>query len=71
MVTRLCQEVEAAGGGEEEKDVIRAFMGVSVRNFNHALDLVDANWGSLQQYMEEQMEIGPEEQAVLQKRYLL
>ena len=46
------------------------FMGVSVRNFDHTLDLIEKNWGSLQLYLEEQMEIGPEECARLQERYL-
>ncbi len=70
LVKKLCAEVEAAGGGETEKEVVRAFMGVSVRNFDHTLDLIEKNWGSLQLYLEEQMEIGPEECARLQERYL-
>ena len=71
LVERLCADVEAAGGGETEKEVIRAFMGVSVRNFNHALDIVEANWGSLKEYLEEQMKFGPEECRHLRDRYLI
>jgi len=71
LVEKLCAAVEKVGGGEEEKEVIRAFMGVSVRNFNHALDIIEANWGSIQGYLEEQMAIGPEEIKRLQERYLV
>lgn len=71
LVKQLCAAVEQAGGGEEEKDVVRAFMGVSVRNFKHTLDIIEANWGSIQGYLEEQMAIGPEEIKRLQERYLV
>lgn len=70
LVEKLCAEVEKAGGGEEEKDVIRAFMGVSVRNFQHGLDVIEANWGTLILYMEEQMGITQEDLLVLRERYL-
>ena len=70
LVEKLCSDVRAAGGGEAEEEVVRAFMGVSVKNFNHALDLVDANWGSLQGYLEEAMEIGHADCLRLQERYL-
>jgi hypothetical protein len=62
--------VEAAGGGEEEKEVVRAFMGVSVRNFRHALDIIDANWGSIPQYLDEQMGIDENDLKTLRDRYL-
>ena len=70
LVERLCADVEAAGGGEAEKEVVRAFMGVSVRNFCHALDVIETNWGTLGEYLEEQMAIGPAECARLRERYL-
>ncbi len=70
LVLKLCQDVEAAGGGEEEKEVVRAFMGVSVRNFRHALDIIDANWGSIPQYLDEQMGIDENDLKTLRDRYL-
>lgn len=70
LVKQLCADVEAAGGGEEEKDVIRAFMGVSVRNFNHALDVLEANWGSIPGFLEEQMGIDETDLQKLRDRYL-
>lgn len=71
LVDGLCEEVEALGGGEEEKDVVRAFMGVSVRNFCNTLDMIDREWGSLRSYLSELLGITPADMDVLQKRYLL
>ena len=70
LVEKLCSDVEAAGGGEDEKEVIRAFMGVSVRNFCHALDVLEANWGSIPGYLDEQMGIDEGDLAKLRARYL-
>ena len=70
IVEKLCADVEAAGGGWQEKEVVRAFMGVSVHNFNRTLDRIEERWGSLRQYLQEQMEVGPEECRRLQERYL-
>lgn len=70
QVEKLCAQVEEAGGGEEEKEVVRAFMGVSVRNFRHALKLIDANWGSIPGYLEEAMGISDSDLAILRGRYL-
>lgn len=70
LVDALCAEVEAKGGGEEEKDVIRAFMGVSTKNFCATLDLIDAQWGSLQNYITEQLDITGDDIELLRKRYL-
>ena len=70
LVEKLCADVEAAGGGETEKEVVRAFMGVSVKNFCHGLDVIEANWGTLTEYMEEQMGIYQEDLDCLRERYL-
>lgn len=70
LVEKLCVDVEAAGGGEEEKEVVRAFMGVSVRNFCHGLDVLEANWDSIPGYLEEQMDIDFEDLQKLRSRYL-
>lgn len=70
IVDKLCAQVEAAGGGETEKDVVRAFMGVSVKNFRYALKLIDSNWGSIPGYLEEAMGIMDDDLDVLRARYL-
>ena len=70
VVDKLCAQVVEAGGGEKEMDVVRAFMGVSVKNFRYALKLIDANWGSIPGYLEEAMGIMDDDLAVLRARYL-
>ena len=70
LVEKLCADVEAAGGGDEEKEVVRAFMGVSVKNFCHGLDVLEANWDSIPGYLEEQMGIDQEDLQKLRNRYL-
>ena len=70
VVDRLCAEVEARGGGEKEKDVIRAFVGVSTRNFSHTLDLIDRQWGSLEGFIISQLDLTADDLAVLRERYL-
>ncbi len=70
VVDKLCAQVVEAGGGEKEMDVVRAFMGVSVKNFRYALKLIDANWGSIPGYLEQAMGIMDDDLAVLRARYL-
>lgn len=71
LVEKFCAEVRAAGGGEDEEDTVRAFMGVSVRNFNRALDIIEARWGSIMHYLEDTMEVRPEDVKRLRERYLV
>ena len=70
LVHRLCNEVEERGGGENEKEVIRAFMGVSTNNFRKTLDLIDNEYGSMAQYLSEQLFITHDDIKLLRKRYL-
>ena len=70
LVERFCAEVEARGGGEEEKDVVRAFMGVSTRNFCRTLDLIDRRWGSLEAYLMGPIGLTADDLSVLRGRYL-
>lgn len=70
LVERFCAKVAALKGGEEEMDVIRAFMGVSTRNFCRTLDLIDARWGSLKTYINDCLGLTDDDCRVLRERYL-
>lgn len=70
IVNRLCANVEAQGGGENEKEVIRAFMGVSTNNFCRTLDLIDREYGSMTNYLRDQLFITSDDIHLLRKRYL-
>ena len=70
LVAKLCSEVEVRGGGENEKEVIRAFMGVSTHNFRLTLDLIDREYGSMSDYLHNQLMITKQDIRLLRKHYL-
>lgn len=70
IVDTLNSQVEARGGGENEKEVIRAFMGVSTNNFRRTLDLIDREFGGMMAYLNDQLMVSPEDIHLLRKRYL-
>ena len=45
-------------------------MGVSTRNFTNTLDLIDRQWGSLENYISELLGLGPQDFQTLRERYL-
>ena len=70
LVDRFCAEIDTLGGGEDQKDVVRAFMGVSTRNFCRTLDLIDAQWGSMDNYISSCLGLTEDDCRVLRERYL-
>lgn len=70
IVARLNADVEARGGGEAEKAVIQAFMGVSTPNFISTLDLIDREYGGMTNYLHEILCLTHEDIQTLRKRYL-
>ena len=70
LVAKLNTEIDARGGGEKEKEVILAFMGVSTPNFIRTLDLIDREFGGMIAYLHEQLFLTHEDIQILRKRYL-
>lgn len=70
IVNRLNADIIARGGGEEEMDVIQAFMGVSTRNFISTLDLIDREFGGMMEYLHTILCLGHNDIHILRKRYL-
>lgn len=70
LVNLLNAEIEARGGGEPEKEVILAFMGVSTPNFLRTLDLIDREFGGMMNYLHEQLLLSPDDIQVLRRRFL-
>ena len=70
LVAKLNAEIDARGGGEKEKEVILAFMGVSTPNFIRTLDLIDREFGGMIAYLHEQLFLTHEDIQILRKRYL-
>ena len=70
LVAKLNAQIDARGGGDPEKEVILAFMGVSTPNFIRVLDLIDREFGGMESYLQEQLFLAPDDIALLRKRFL-
>lgn len=70
LVSRLNNDVIQRGGGENEMDVIQAFMGVSTKNFISTLELIDREFGGMNNYLQEVLCLSHDDIHVLRKRYL-
>ena len=64
------QKVKELGGGEDELEVIQAFIGVSTRNFLHTLDIIDEKYGGMSSYLNNQLLVSESDMAKLQDRFL-
>ena len=71
LVEQLDAEIDARGGGEEEREVVQAFMGVSTRNFIRTLDIIDNEYGGMMNYLHEQLFLTHEDMEILRKRFLV
>lgn len=70
LVAKLNKQIEERGGGEPEKEVILAFMGVSTPNFIRVLDLIDREFGGMMSYLHEQLLLAPDDIQMLRRRFL-
>ena len=70
IVNKLNADVEARGGGDAEKAVIQAFMGVSTPNFISTLNLIDREFGGMTDYLHEILCLSHDDIQILRKRYL-
>ena len=57
-------------GCDEAAAFIRAMIGVSRENFETTLDLIDQQYGSMPQYIENQLGLSKKEQQQLRDKYL-
>lgn len=64
-VDRLCESLAT----EAEKDVVRTFVGVNVNYFVAALDLIDRQYGSLENYIKGPLCLTDDDIRVLRERY--
>ena len=70
LVARLNADIEARGGGDAEKEVVQAFMGVSTANFIRTLDLIDREFGGMMEYLHEALFLTHEDIQILRHRFL-
>ena len=69
-VRKYSRRVRFWGGKEEEIAVVKAFMGCNTENFVKALERVDAEYGSLEAYLEQVLGVTAADREVLRRRYL-
>ena len=71
QVEAMSAKVREMGGGNKELAFIRAMVGVSRENFEATLDMIDSKYGSLSDYLENQLGFSKEKQKILRKKYLI
>jgi len=69
-IEQLSALVRDKDGSEGAVAFIQAMVGVSTPNFEAALDLIDQTYGSMEQYLENQLGFSKEEQMQLRAKYL-
>lgn len=66
----IAAQILANGGGEKELDVVKTFISVNTAHFITALDLIDSEFGGMDNYLKEYLLVSDEEKEVLRNRYL-
>jgi len=66
----VMSQISGKGGGEDEFDVVRSLLGVNTMRFSEALDEIDTHYGSMQQYLQDQLCITKEEIVLLKNKFL-
>lgn len=69
-VLKYSRRVKFFGGKDDEIGVVKAFLGCNTENFVRALDRIDAEFGSIDAYLENVIGLTPEDREILKDRYL-
>ena len=70
ITARIIQEVRARSGNDDAVAVIQTFIGVNPEYFSGALDLIDKKYGSMQNYLTNQLLLSENDMARLRDRLL-
>lgn len=69
-VAELNKILLAEGATEEDLMVVKTFIGANADYFSQSLDLIDINYGSMQNYLRNQLLLRDEDIAILKEKYL-
>lgn len=69
-VRKYSRRVRFFGGGDKEVAVVKAFIGVNTDNFIKALDRIDSEYGSIENYLKGPIGLTEDDIKVLRTRYL-
>lgn len=70
MMQQILEPLRTTGGTEEDEDVIRSFIGCSTKNFIYTLNLIDQQYGSMNNYLHTKLGLTTEKVQKLRARYL-
>lgn len=70
-VKKYTRRVKLWGGKEEEIGVVKAFLGCNTENFIEALDSIDKQYGSIENYLKGHIGLTSEDIRTLRSRYLI
>lgn len=70
QIDSVGKKVKEKGGGDAEMAVVYSLVGVNTTNFRQSLGLIKSLYGSLDQYLGNQLGFGPEKQQRLREKYL-
>lgn len=60
----------AEGATTEDLMVVKTFIGANADYFSQSLDLIDINYGSMQQFLHNQLQLSDDDIAILRQKYL-
>lgn len=69
-IDELIKTIRQNGGNEDDFDVVRSFVGVSEKNFLNTIESINKNYGSLDDYLSNQILVSQEDRNLLQDYYL-
>lgn len=69
-VRKYSRRVRLFGGGEKELGVVQAFLGVNTANFIKALDRLESEYGSIDNYLKQVIGLTDEDLGILRQRYI-
>lgn len=69
-VSKYTRRVRFWGGKEEETAVVKAFLGANTENFVKALDRIDREYGSMEEYLERALGFTASDREALKARFL-
>lgn len=69
-VSKYTRHVRFWGGKEEETAVVKAFLGANTENFVKALDRIDREYGSMEEYLERALGFTASDREALKARFL-
>lgn len=69
-IDRITAEARAQGLGEDVVNNLITVLGVNPSEFERTLDLIDARYGSMDNFLETELELTPEEKSTLRNTFL-